>query len=163
MDNFIERSVYSWSAYISRRSIHLLPEDQITRPRAFPEKLTSHVEYFPRPDVITSRAIIQRSIISALCSYAHWVLNLNIAQKNVVSVQRLVRPGLRMYARVHANSCHGNCVNPNRLSKQSSFDGIKKSVKSLRHKHGHSRLCLTLRSIPKYNCLIAYESVRSDT
>lgn len=55
-DNFIERNVYSLG--LSRRSIRLLPEDHTLVPRDVDEQ-ARHVEYFPRPDVVTSRTTRQ--------------------------------------------------------------------------------------------------------
>ena len=81
-DNFIEQSVYSLGLYVQ---FVYYPKIIPHVPREADEQ-ARHVEYFPRPDVVTSRTTIRRSIIRALRLYAHRVLNQrNVTQKDVVS------------------------------------------------------------------------------
>jgi len=108
-DNFIEQSVYLLDLYIVQFVYY--PKIIPHVPREAAEQ-ARHVEYFPRPDVVTNRTI-RRSITRALRSYAHRVLNRrNVTQKDVVSYDVWYIQGHDTRARMRANGSHGSSINP---------------------------------------------------
>jgi len=123
-DNFIEQSVYLLDLYIVQFVYY--PKIIPHVPREAAEQ-ARHVEYFPRPDVVTNRTI-RRSIIRALRSYAHRVLNRrNVTQKDVVSYDVWYIQGHDTRARTNA------CERVSRQQHQSdhsswqrNFDKIQK-------------------------------------